>query len=50
MLHIAPEYPRYVTANDMDDMEQHPGSVFSTPMGDPQPFGSPDWNPFSGEH
>ena len=50
ILHIGPEYPRYVQANDLDEMEQHPGSVFSTAMGDPQPFGNPEWDPFTGLH
>ncbi|MFF0574688.1 hypothetical protein [Streptosporangium saharense] len=49
-LRIHVGYPRYLAARRLTDLADYPGSVFTSPMDPGEPFGKPEWEPFTGDH
>ncbi|MEV8632116.1 hypothetical protein AB0395_10715 [Streptosporangium sp. NPDC051023] len=49
-LRINVGYPRYLSARKLTDLADYPGSVFTAAMDPGDPFGKPEWEPFTGDH
>ncbi|GAA3070577.1 hypothetical protein [Streptosporangium carneum] len=49
-LRINVGHPRYLPARRLTDLADYPGSVFTAAMEPGDPFGKPEWEPFTGDH